>query len=91
MACIRFSAWSNTTEWGPRNTWSVTSRMSTPCSSHWAASWVLPSWKEGRQCMNSTSGLPVSASILSSTRKGASSLARSGIRSSSPMEAQMSE
>ena len=49
MECIRFSASSNTTEWGPWNTSSVTSRMSTPLACHSLASLVSKSWKEGRQ------------------------------------------
>ena len=51
MVCIRFSASSKTTLWRPRNTSSVTSRISTPLSCHSLASLVSKSWKEGRQCI----------------------------------------
>ena len=51
MECIRFSASSKTTLCLPRNTSSVTSRMSTPLSRQVLAMTVSKSWKEGRQCI----------------------------------------
>ena len=68
MECIRFSASSKTTLWGPRKTSSVTSRMSTPLSCHSLASFVSKSWKEGRQCIYSTSGFSVALRVSSVTR-----------------------
>ena len=55
-----------------------------------AAIVVSKSWKEGRQCRKMQSGFSVAFSTSPVTLKGVSSLTRSGILSSSPMEAQMS-
>ncbi len=51
---------------------------------------VSKSWKEGRQCRKMQSLFSVAASTSPVTLYGVSCFTRSGILSSSPMEAQMS-
>src|SRR3954451_19424129 len=88
IVCIRFSASSNTIDAGDSNTSSVTSSDSRPYFSR--ISWptcVSELWNAGRQCMNLTSGFPVSDIVFAFTWYGSSSLIRSAHTSSaSPID-----
>ena len=60
MVCIRFSAWSKTTERSDSKTASETSRNSRPWRAWISRPTSVPrSWKAGRQCRKVACGLPV--------------------------------
>ena len=58
MVCMRFSASSKTLDCADSNTSSVTSISVMPnCAAYSAPTWVVVSWKLGRQCRKIASGL----------------------------------
>ena len=92
MVCIRFSAWSNTTDASDSKTSFVTSIDVRPWRSNiFRPVSVSRSWNAGRQCMNFASGLPVASIIAASTWYERSSATRSShTASGSPIDTQTS-
>src|SRR5664279_4718261 len=92
MLCIRFSAWSKTTDRGDSKTSSVTSSPSNPYLVKICPPTVVSRlWKLGRQCMKRTSGFPVAVSTPALTWYGdSSSIRRAQACMGSPIETQTS-